>query len=214
MISLNFKPAQRIVDHFLVTPDLTPWGRSYVKTQHGQTPERERANFHSIRQVLQPRTDEAQRLEGATGLYMLAFDHPFPSLYVGIAAEANNPEGILRRLRKHCIKAMGSNVGSATSTGGVHHPRQWCAFAIERHTFFDGAQDHLTDVRFTDAQASGGNHKAVLQDFERLICRNADGVLDGICDRIWPGCAAQDVCLLTSGTVHLRPGFNYRIYLW
>lgn len=214
MITLTFTTPQTIAEHFEVVPDTTLWDRSYVKTAHGLTPQRERATFHNIKGILSPTTETARRLDGATGLYMLAFDLPTPSLYIGIAAQAKNPEGILRRLRKHCIKAMGSNVGSATSTGGVHHPRQWCDFAVARHAVLYGAPDDLGDVRFATAQVDTGNHKAELQNFERLICSNTEGVLDGICAKLWPDRLACDVRLLTSGTVHLRGDFDYRIRLW
>lgn len=211
MITLIFNPPERLTDHFQVATDVTPWSREYTKTRHGVTPDRERASF-GIRGVLEPLTASARELEHATGLYLLAYDLPAPALYVGIAAEARSPEGILRRLRKHCIKAMGANIGGAGSTGGVHHPRRWSQFAVRRHACL-GAADGQTDVRFTTARVSEGNGKAALEHFERLICSNTDGLLDQICDRLW-GLGAGDVELLTSGTVGLRAQVEHRISLW
>ena len=214
MIELSFHTLQRLAAHFEVRPDLTPWARTYIKTAHGLTPLRERATFGGIQQVLQPLIHSVHELERATGLYLLAFDRPTPALYVGIAADGRAPEGILRRLRKHCVKALGSNVGSGQSTGGVHHPRQWCEFAVDRYNQTEGLIDDLGDARFTHAQTSEGNSKLALQGFERLVCQNADGVLDGICDRLWAGSSARDIRLLTSGSVRLPAGFEHRIHLW
>ncbi len=214
MSNLTFEAPQLISKHFIVSPDLTQWTGSYVKTPHGTTPQRDRASFHKIDTVLQPDTELAFELDQKTGLYLLAFDLPKPSLYVGIAADGKSPEGISRRLRKHSVKTMGSHVGSIHSTGGVHHPAKWRDFAIRRHEHFDGAQDLLTDARFAFANASGGNQKAILQNFERLICSNARGVLDQICSALWPGFTAQDVYLLTSGTVRVQGEFDYLIDLW
>jgi len=201
-------------DHFQVIPDATSWGRSYIQTAHGKTPMRERATFRQIQQVLHPVTEVAHNLDKATGLYMLAFDLPSPALYVGIAAEAKSPEGILSRLRKHCIKAMGANVGNPGSTGGVHHPQKWAKFAVQRHAFFNGNEDVLSDVRFVTAQSSNGNNKFDLQNFEHQICNNTDQVLDSICTRLWEGKSSQDVCLLTSGTVHPRGELDCHMILW
>jgi hypothetical protein len=215
MISLKFNNLQQVTEQFQVSFDTTPWDRSYVQTVHGNTPQRARASYNGITQVLHPTTPESAMLKHATGVYLVAFDLPTPALYVGIAAEsAKNPEGILRRLRKHCIKAMGSNMGSNTSTGGVHHPQKWCQFAMKRHEYLNGKLDNLGDVRFTHAKASEGNHKSILQDFERLICSNTAGVLDQIYSLLWPGSNTRDVCLLTSGTVHHRGAFDYQIQLW
>lgn len=214
MTSLTFNSPQFISDHFIVSTDLTHWTRSYMKTPHGTTPQRNRASFQKIDGVLQPETDLGFALDQATGLYLLAFDLPQPSLYVGIAAEGKNPEGVARRIRKHCVKSMGSHVGSIDSTGGVHHPGKWRKFAISRHEHFDGAEDVLADVRFVHAIATVGNQKAILQKFERLICSNARGVLDQICSKLWPVCGADDVWLLTSGTVRLQSEFDYSIHLW
>jgi hypothetical protein len=214
MTSLTFNAPQLLSDHFIVSPDLTHWTRSYVKTPHGTTPQRDRASFQKIGGVLQPETDLAFELDHTTGLYLLAFDLPEPSLYVGIAAEGKSPEGIARRVRKHSVKSMGSHVGSVNSTGGVHHPAKWRNFAISRHEHFDGGQDVLSDVRFAYASASGGNNKATLQNFERLICSNARGVLDQICSALWPGSGANGVLLLTSGTVRVQGEFDYLINLW
>jgi hypothetical protein len=214
MITMTFEQPRLLKDHFRVVTDATPWNRTYVKTPHGITPLRERATFQKINQVLLPKSPTAHRLDKATGLYMLAFDLPTPSLYVGIAAEAQSPEGILRRLRKHCIKAMGSNVGNPGSTGGVHHPRKWTDFAIQRHAFLNGVQDPLGDVRIATAQVSSGNTKADLQNFESLICSNSDQILDRICDELWVGTSSSNVRLLTSATVHLRGIFEHRLLLW
>ena len=214
MITMTFEQPRLLKEHFRVVPDATPWNRTYVKTTHGMTPLRERATFQNIQHVLAPMTEVAHQLHKATGLYMLAFDLPSPALYVGIAAEAKSPEGILRRIRKHCIKAMGSSVGNACSTGGVHHPRQWAEFAIRRHSFLDGAQDLLLDVRFVTAQVSTGNSKSDLQNFECLICSNTDQVLDRICAKLWNGGSSQNVSLLTSRIVHLRHDFDYSLQIW
>jgi len=72
----------------------------------------------------------------------------------------------------------------------------------------------LNDVRFAYASASGGNQKSILQNFERLICSNARGVLDKICSALWPGLGANGVLLLTSGTVRVKGEFDYLIHLW
>ena len=214
MTSLTFNSPQFISDHFIVSPDLTHWTRSYVKTPHGTTSQRDRASFQKIDRVLQPETDLAFALDQATGLYLLAFDLPQPSLYVGIAAEGPNPEGVARRIRKHCVKSMGSHVGSIDSTGGVHHPAKWRKFAISRHEHFDGAEDVLADVRFVHASATDGNQKSILQNFERLICSNAEGVLDQMRAALWPDYESKGVLLLTSGTVRLQDGFDGSIHLW
>lgn len=214
MITMIFEEPRLLQDHFQVVSDATSWNRTYAKTAHGMTPLRERATFQKINQVLLPKTEIAHRLDKATGLYMLAFDLPTPSLYVGIAAEAKSPEGILRRLRKHCIKAMGSTVGNPGSTGGVHHPRRWAEFAVQRHAFLNGAQDSLGDARFAMAQVSTNNTKADLQNFESLICRNSDQTLDRICARLWDGASSENVRLLTSATVDLRGVFDHRLLLW
>ncbi len=214
MRHLIFAAPERLTDHFRVAPDTTGWNGCYVKTPHGRTPQRARASFGTINKILEPITPLGSSLAGATGLYMLAFERPAPALYVGIAALARQPEGILRRVRKHGIKAMGSNVGRASSTGGVHHPFLWGSFAATRHAFLKGVTDDLSDVRFVTAQASAGNHKADLQHFEHLICRNVNGILDTLCDKLWPGRCASTVTLLTKATVGLRANQDYSIKLW
>lgn len=215
MYNLKVSLPQSIPEHFGVSSDLTPWSGAYTRTKHGLTPTRPRATYGGIPQVLKPLSPEASGLDAATGLYMLAFDLPTPSLYVGIAAEGGSAEGVLRRLRKHCIKAMGSHVGASdSSTGGVHHPRQWCAYAQDRHSARDGQPDDLGDARFVVARVVEGNSKPVLEAFESMICRNAEGVLDGICERLWPGGRAKDVRLLTSGMRRRHLAMDFRIHLW
>lgn len=214
MITLTFEQPRLLKDHFEVMPDATPWNRTYIKTRHGTTPERGRATYQTVQRVLRPQTEIAHHLAEATGLYMLAFDLPSPALYVGIAAEAKRPEGILRRLQKHCVKAMGSNVGKFGSTGGVHHPSKWSDFAIQRHVFLNGTHDALADVRFITAQVNEGNEKTHLEHFEAILCSNLDRSLDQICAKLWEGGAAHNIRLLTDRFSRLRGAFDHRLLLW
>ena len=48
----------------------------------------------------------------------------------------------------------------------------------------------------------------------KLICHNLNGILDTLCDKLWPGRCASTVKLLTKATVGLRANQDYSIKLW
>ena len=48
----------------------------------------------------------------------------------------------------------------------------------------------------------------------KLICHNLNGILDTLCDKLWPGRCASTVTLLTKATVGLRANQDYSIKLW
>jgi hypothetical protein len=145
--------------------------------------------------------------DGVTGLYLMAFDLPTPHIYVGIAAAGGRaPEGVLNRMRKHCIKTMGMNGGL-----GVHHPKKWQQFALARYQFMQQRKttDKLEDVRFLYGSSSDSNPKATLEHFEAMICSNHQNSLTDICNQLWPETPAGNITLITQG--HTQPG-NFSEY--
>ena len=147
-----------------------------------------------------PTTQDACRLKDYFGIYLVAFEIPEPSLYIGIASnDTKTSEGVLNRFKKHRVKTSGSHVGTTPiSTGGVHHPEKWRNFAQKRFAALNGQPDFLTDVRIVASSFINTTKqpKNDLERFESSIICNQNNVFDAIVDKLWPGKTAYDVRLL------------------
>lgn len=220
--ALSFREPARLSQHFSIPLDVSPW-KGPVGTynscldskgkQIGFTPARERATFGSLSQSLQATTSVGRLLSKAYGVYLLAFDLPFPALYVGIAASSSkSPEGVLSRIQKHRVKLTASHIGSsATTHGGVNHTGGWREFAIQRASYFcdQGIADCVPDARLVVGEftPSGGlhTHKSEAEWFEGQL--TGDERLKRYLMRLlWPAEELSRYVLLTTGcNSGLRP---------
>lgn len=178
---------------FLFPDDTTQWSPSSYRSNYrrcprgGYTPIREPASYGGLNnavRALQPESWEQQY-----GIYILLMEIPTPTMYVGIASEdARAPEGIFSRFRKHRVKLSGSHVGNDTGHGGVHHPRKWGAYAIDRYNYFDGRLDDFNDIRIATAHIEDipVQAKAELERFEKHLFNNCSQVLTAIAETAWP----------------------------
>ena len=190
----------RLADHFFIPVDDTVWNSTdYEKNKEGRTPHRPRASFATWGKGLVPKSAFAKSLINTYGVYLLAFDTPYRSLYVGIAGDDSaKPEGVLKRLKKHRVKATGSNVAARQGgVGGVHHPQRWGQFAKDR--YIDA--DTLQDVQFAVGSLSESNPKAILEYFENAILNNQDEVLAELCERFWGDRDVSSVYIITGASV-------------
>ena len=199
---LKIKQALDVSKNFEVPPDLTVWQtqQDYLQTSQGWTPVRLRASFASWQNSVVPSTQDAQNLKDYYGIYIVAFEIPEPSLYIGIASnDTKSSEGVLNRFKKHRVKTSGSHVGTTpTSTGGVHHPVKWRNFAQQRFAALNGLPDCLTDVRIVVSSFINTTKqpKKDLERFESSIICNQNNALDQIVDMLWPGKNAKNVRLI------------------
>ena len=187
--------------NFDVPPDLTVWQpKDYLQTTQGWTPKRDRASFASWQKSVVPITQDAHKLKNYFGIYIVAFEVPEPSLYIGIASnDTKTSEGVLNRFKKHRVKTSGSQVGTApTSTGGVHHPVKWRNFAQQRFAAMNGRPDFLTDVRIVVSSFINTTKqpKKDLERFESSIICNQNNALDQVAAMLWPGKTSNDLRLL------------------
>lgn len=222
MTTLAFISPLQLRDHFEIPIDEAEWrGRvgDYVLTtpdsrgKKYQTPDRHRATFSTLSKSLVPVTDQARSLKTHYGVYMLAFEIPFPAFYVGIAASSSkSPEGILSRIRKHRVKLTGSHIGSSIDKhGGVDHTGGWREFAIQRAQFCveRSTQDDVADARlsFADFMPSAGpaEHKKEAEWFESQLTGNP-GWNEAVVRRLWPNHDPSSIFQLTRGkSSGLRP---------
>lgn len=208
---LKFSFPVLLSDHFTIPVDDTTWdGYDYISIpKQGQTPSRQKAGFKNFKNSMVAKTDYAAALEKTYGVYLLAFDLPMPTLYIGIAANSSSaPEGVASRIRKHRVKATGTNVGTySKNVGGVHHPEKWRMFAKERAQYFGSKNmlDACSDMRLSvgvltneQGMTQESQLRKNLEYFERSIFNNTDGVLDKICSKLWPN--SDHVNILTSAT--------------
>lgn len=198
--------------NFDVPPDLTVWQpKDYLQTTQGWTPKRDRASFASWQKSVVPTTQDAHKLKNYFGIYIVAFEVPEPSLYIGIASnDTKTSEGVLNRFKKHRVKTSGSQVGTApTSTGGVHHPVKWRNFAQQRFAAMNGRPDFLTDVRIVVSSFINTTKqpKKDLERFESSIICNQNNALDQVAAMLWSGKTSNDLRLLngTRGRSELTP---------
>ena len=216
---LRFQAPLTLSDHFAVPVDQTAWtAQEHHSCKHGWAPVRPRASFVTWQASLLAQTQHGRDWERSFGIYLLAADVPSPTLYVGIAAQnVKSSEGLGKRLKKHRVKTTASHVGaSATSTGGVHHPKRWQNFARARFVALAGQGDGLQDVRVTRAAIEGVaiQAKTDLQRFENSIMANHNGVLQTIVDRLWPGTHVEDVRLLNGAQGRRKMGPEDQIMIW
>jgi hypothetical protein len=208
---LKFTLPVLLSDHFTMPVDDTTWGGyDYIEIpKQGQTPSRQQASFKNFKKSMVGKTDYAAALEKTYGVYLLAFDLPTPNLYIGIAASSSSaPEGVASRIRKHRIKATGTNVGTHfKNVGGVHHPEKWRVFAKDRAKYFASKNmlDDCSDMRLSVGVLTNdkgiteeSQPRADLEYFEHIIFSNTYGVLDRICNKLWPN--SDHVNILTSCT--------------
>ena len=178
---------------FSIPLDATIWSsRVYRKVKDGWTPVRPRATFGSWQSALIERTPVATALKSQFGIYVLAFENPYPSIYIGIAANSGrSPEGVLNRIKKHRVKAAGSHVGvSPDVVGGVAHMKNWRKFAVDRSDFYakERCSDEATDARLIVAtlQDSSIQSKKDLERFEKSLIVDQSGIRSSIERRLWP----------------------------
>lgn len=213
MKTLKFNKPQLLNDCFDIKDDTTIWGGDYISVCNNRekTPLRDRASFGCFNKLLDLKIGSNYVKKESNGLYLMAFDFPSPALYVGIAAgDSKNPEGVIRRIAKHCVKARGSNVGSINNSGGVNHTGNWREFAVKRYNLMNEAVDDLSDVRFNFAETNDNNKKSTLELFEGLIFHNLNEIRYDICRLFWPEFPPEEVFLLTSRASNkiTRDGIN------
>lgn len=216
MTILKFNEPKLLNCCFYVEGDATMWDGSYIDVYNGKekTPLRDRASFGSFNKLLILKNRINYIKQESNGLYLMAFDFPSPALYVGIAAgDGKSPEGIIRRIAKHCVKARGSNVGSVNSSGGVNHTKNWRAFAVNRYKSMNGVVDDLSDVRFNFAETNDGNKKSTLELFEGQIFRK-NKIFYDICRLFWPEFPPEKVYLLTGSASSKMITDDMTIILW
>lgn len=199
--------------HYDIPVDTTGWANplAYWRSPGGKhTPHRPKAPF-GVARALKRRPD-VPHFDRSFGVYMLAADHPRKAFYVGIASEdTKSPEGVGKRIRKHRVKLTASHVGKSDRAdipithGGVDHTGGWRPFAIKRYRYHSAASrpDACADVRLMVGKLMVGgqdfiNAKATLEQFERAIHHNADGIRDRIFAIFWPDEANPDVDILNS----------------
>lgn len=220
MPNLNIACPVRLVEHFDIPIDSTKWScaRNYINfpKQHARlntgphTPDRARAPFKSVNKALHPKTDWAKSLKATYGIYILSFDYPFKSFYVGIAAsDGKKPEGILTRIRKHRIKITASHVGSMdpnncpTNWGGVAHTKGWRHIAPKRYDHFksQGQNDGLSDVRLAIGAVDDGDClEKTLTEFESVIYHDHGGERQKIINWLWPISCPSPPYMITTKT--------------
>lgn len=209
-MNLVFDEPINASDHFEIPPDTSAWDKcQYHRANGGQTPLRDRASFRTCNLGMLAKSELAKLMANKYGLYVLAFDNPSPTVYVGIASEGGAaPEGVLSRIRKHRVKTTGSHVGAHEhATGGVDHPANWREFATKRAQFFadQNIQDVCADMRIIIGRLDGApsQQKNPLEACEALICINENGVLHSLYALLWPEFDPYKVNLLTNA--HVRP---------
>jgi hypothetical protein len=201
MTKLIFGHPRKFVDSFQVPVDTTSWRpddieqKLYRKVKSSFTSNRDLASFSKLKNSLIPLNDDAAIIKSIFGVYMLAFggyerNHPPPAFYVGVAGgSSKSPEGILTRLRKHRVKATGSNLGNNfDSAGPVSHTLGWQQYAPSRSQFFtnSGKADSCEESRFVIGEIDGGeNRTCILEYFEHAIFNNTNGVREKIYNLIW-----------------------------
>lgn len=181
---LEFSPLMKIKDHFSIGNDETPWTGVF----DGQFPERERASFGGHANVLQARTPLAKAISKKPAIVIMIFSVPSLHVYVGLAEK----EGILSRMQKHAVKAMGSNVGQ-----GVIHPKNWQAFASERFSLFqeNNTEDGLEDAQFSYALLEGGDNN-LNKRLTGYVCANNNEKINYLYSNVVPGSDIRNVKIL------------------
>ena len=193
-ILFSFTKPVKLNEHFEIPVDETNWEtKNYTKVlsktdkPEGQTPSRERATFSTLTNGMVPKTSFAHKLKNSFGIYILFFEED-QGFYVGIASsQAKKPEGILSRIRKHRVKATGSNIGiNKFSVGGVNHTKGWRMFAVTRAASFHrrGLKDHLQDAQLTIACSEGG--KKLLEFVENYLTYKCNPVSNKLLEYIFP----------------------------
>lgn len=218
---LNLSRPKRIIDEFIIPADNTPWNPtcydvSYQKCIEGWTPIRNRASFTNIKHAAIAQNENLWN--AMYGIYFIFSTVPSPVAYVGIASQdAKSPEGIYSRLRKHRIKLTGSHVGQNNTHGGVHHPRKWGTYAIQRHLWHvtNGNEDQLDDITILTAEVEDISiqRKEDLERFEKHLFNNCSGCIDLLFDKIAPKING-DYTLLNTITkcTHKLPGDALRLW--
>ncbi|WP_146182844.1 hypothetical protein [Limnohabitans sp. Jir72] len=185
---LQFHPPENLKNIFSIPLDLTSWEHStYHNTNQGDTPTRERATYSTVSNALNYLPNQKNDLP-EYGLYILAFEIPEPHIYIGISTQ-DAAANIADRIKRHRVKATGSHVGNTSATtGGVHHPENWKIFACSRYAQMLrlNTPDDLSDTRILIAEISSEIPGIDLNTYEKYIMNNQNGVLDDICDKLWP----------------------------
>ena len=205
---------------FTFPEDTTPWVPENYHSNYrkcsggGKTPIRNRASFGRLQNaVVAHQPDDWENL---FGIYILFMEIPSPTIYIGIASEdARVPEGIFSRFKKHRVKITGSHVGNDVGHGGVHHPRKWGAYAIERYNHFGHHRDDLSDLKIAQARIEGRSiqTKSDLERFEKHLFNNCSNVLDAIAKTMWAG-NEQPVRLLNHVTKCKHSQTGDLVRLW
>jgi len=184
---LRFSGAKPLAAYFTVRADTSSWDGSY---DNRAMPRRLRIRWEDAL--------DAQGKPGlphAHGVYVLAFRVPAPALYIGIAADGGRePEGIPNRLRKHCVKAVGSHAGS-----GVTHPRRWRDFAMSRRDELRRLDrpDTLEDaVVMTGAVTGCPDVKGVYEYYESRLIRSMS---------VWSDALRKQLVCAMFGDEHASP---------
>jgi hypothetical protein len=127
-----------LADYFQVHPlDESEWDGTYERRDRVTIPLRH--HFARNAEFVRPDLDDAiAAIVNGHGIYALASNEDKKILYIGRAGGIG--ERISSRIWKHRVKLTGSNCGA-----GVHHPRKWREYALERR--MRRVPDSLDDVQ-------------------------------------------------------------------
>ena len=202
-------------EHFDVRADFTSWSSEYLKTKDGgSTTIRERSSFKTATKSLVPKSDFARKMKTSYGVYFVAAELPYRSLYIGIAAsDSKSPEGILKRFQKHRVKITGSHVGrDKEKCGGVSHTQGWRKFARARLSSSKVPfPDVCEDIRFVIAHVvllkDSANSKEWCEYIEQEFVHNQRRTCE-IVDQFWPDAEVSSIEVITSRTTKNRSAPN------
>ena len=170
---------------FNILEDKSIWFKKekYERRGGNTVPNREIAL--SFSELLIPKTKEIENFFSKKskynyGIYILLFND-FKKYYVGIASRYSkldkngnliyikNPEGIMKRIRKHRAKCTGT-------FNNINHTKSWRNFALERHQFHEKnkKKDTMSDCKlslifFDEHEKNKINDKGILEELENHI---------------------------------------------
>lgn len=197
---LTFDEPQKLTAHFYVPVDSTDWCNQY-EGKNTIIPKRDKPNF-SLDEALKPISD----LEiPDAGLFLLALEIPHKAIFIGFSESNSKNSNIIHRLCRY------RTVITATNVGNVHSPKKWQMFAKKRFDYFryQKLDDSCSDVRFVIGKM---NDSTQLQCFVKTIRDNSNGILDGICSRLWNGIDSKSVEILNDNVK--QNNFKYKVVLW
>ena len=121
-----------------------------------------------FKNLLIPKTNYAQQY-CAAGLYLMFFND-FKKYYVGIACKlADEPEGILKRIRKHRAKATATYQITESINHTEKEPYGWRSLAKARYKKY-GNEDKLDDCYLVTLSPKDYNNIKDYEDETKKFC--------------------------------------------